>query len=268
MPNEKDNSLRTVSPKRWALVTATSLATITAPAITTILTTTAAHATAGAEAGEAGEAGVVLTGGSTEFLTRLGYFESTYRIIATLYLEGHRDLAREHMEASHHAFYEDIEEKLTEYSAPGFIAEADAFNAAIADDAGEEQVLTALGNVVAALRTNEQSAGATLSETIMSLKDLMALAAAEYSYGVHEGKVEAGIEYRDSWGFYETTRLRAVAMNDSEDADTAKAGAAILEQLEGLDALYPSLTATDASDSAVDLTVASGWIEIIALRNK
>ena len=272
MPPEDKTSLRTVSPRKWALVTATSLATISSPAITTLLTTTAASAETGvaaaAEAGEAGESGVVLTDGPTEFLTRLGYFEGTFRIIANLYLSGNRDLAREHMELSHHAWYEDVEELLAEYHAPGFVAEHQAFMDAVTNDASDDDVQSARDAVLTALNANGMASQATLFEQLMSIKDLTALATAEFEGGVSEGTVEADIEFRDSWGFYETARQRALVLSTSADAAAAKAGTQVLEQMEGLEEYYPGLTATEAPVDATGLAVAAGWIEIIALRNK
>ncbi|MDX1781128.1 MAG: hypothetical protein R3256_07390 [Thalassovita sp.] len=271
MPPENDTSPRTVSPRKWALVTATSLATIGSPAVTTLLTASTAWAETGAaaaEAGEAGEAGVILAEGPTEFLTRLGYFEGTYRIIVTLYLSGNRDLAREHMELSHHAWYEDIEEYLEEYGAAGFEAEHQAFMDAVASDGSDEDVQSALDTVLTALNAGGMASQASLFDQLMSIKDLVTLATAEFEGGVSEGTVEADIEFRDSWGFYETARQRALAMSASADEAAAKAGAQVLEQMQGLEEYYPGLTATEAPENASGLAVAAGWIEIIALRNK
>lgn len=250
---------RLVDPKPWAIIAATGLA-MAAP-VALMLHASPAHAT------EAGEAGVVLSEGASAFLTRLGYFEGTYRIIAALYLGGDRALAREHMELSHHAFYEDFEPALAEIAAPGFAAENAAFVQAVMaeDDAG---VTAALDAVLAALGRNAEAAGATPRELLMSVRDLMALAAAEYEGGVTDGRVEAGMEFRDSWGFYETARGRAEALAAAADPTLAKAGADALEQLAGIDALYPALTSSTGSTDPSPLAAAAAWIEIIALRQK
>ena len=263
-------SVRRVSPRKWAVLAATGLATATAPAVLPLLSPAPAFAASGeaGEAGEAGEGGVVLSEGATGFLTQLGYFEGTYRIIANLYLSGARDLARAHQEESHHAFYEDIEPALAKHDAPGFAAEAEAFAAAVRGDASDEEVEAALETLLQGLNKAAAAAEAPTYERLSSLRDLVALAAAEYDGGVEAGKVELAIEYRDSWGFYEVARQRAAAMSASDEAVLAKAGKDVLEQLDGAEALYPSLTTDTASTDPSQLAVAAGWIEIIALRHK
>ena len=51
----------------------------------------------------------------------------------------------------------------------------------------------------------------------------------------------------------------------------AAAGRDVLDRMAGLDALYPALEAGEGAEAAADggaLSVAAGWIEIIALRQK
>ena len=268
MSDPRKTPPRRVSPRKWAVLAATGLATAAAPVMLPLLGAAPAFAASG-EAGEAGEAGVVLSEGPSAFLTRLGYFEGTYRIVAELYLSGERDLARVHQEDSHHAFYEDIEPSLAEYGAPGFATEAEAFANAITQGASDQEVRAALNALLAGLSKAAAAAEAPAFQQIKSLQDLITLAAAEYEGGVEDdGTVELAIEYRDSWGFYEVARQRAAAMAASGDAALAKAGREVLEQLDGAEALYPSLIAETAATDPSQLSVAAGWIEIIALRHK
>lgn len=272
MPN--DSHSRRVTPRKWALAGTIAASTLAAaqPSVISTLSVAAmmvgstADAAGASEAGEAGEAGVALTEGPAKFLTKLGYFEGTYRIIATLYLEGDRDLAREHMEESHHAFYEDIEDQLAEYKAQGFKSEHDVFLKLIEDDAPFGDVMMALNTLLDAVTETGLSSNAPLREEIMSFKDLMTLAAAEYEGGVEDGKVTLAMEYRDSWGFYETARRRAVNMSEAPDEIRAQAGKDVLERLEGLGALFPTLTSDTASTDQPALSAAAGWVEIVALR--
>jgi hypothetical protein len=258
---------RSVNPRKWALIAATGLAAAQPALHLPELFIARAHA-ASSEAGEAGEGAVEVSEGASGFLTRLGYFEGTYRIVASLYLSGARDLAREHQEASHHAFYEDIEPGLAQYNAPGFTEEAEAFAKAIENDASDDEVEGALTALLQALDRASAATGASLYERLMSMHDLTALAEAEYEGGVENGQVELAMEFRDSWGFFETTRQRALMMQTAEDPIEAEAGRDVLAQLEGAAAVYPSLTAETASDDSSALAVAAGWIEIIALRRK
>ncbi|MEZ5715296.1 MAG: hypothetical protein R3D85_09085 [Paracoccaceae bacterium] len=264
---------RRIAPRKWAMAALTGLAVVPQPAL---LSGAALGALAGAgradqaaEAGEAGEAAVERSeDGPAAFLTGLGYFEGTYRIAAALYLGGQRDLARAHLDESHHAFYEDIEGQLDALHAPGFEAEAGAFLQAIAEDADDATVKARYDALMAAVGLAAQAAEASGYDRLLSIRELMLLAAAEYEGGVEaDGQIGMAIEYRDSWGFYATARARAEALAAGDGA-LAEAGRAVLEQLDGLDALYPGLTASAASADPAQLTVAAGWIEIIALRQK
>ena len=265
---------RTVSPRKWALLTATSLAAAAPLALPVLsagglLYATSAEAGEAGEAGEggeSGEAGVARSEGPSAFLTELGYFEGTYLIIANLYLSGDKDTARAHMEESHHAMYEDIAPKLADLGAPGFDAAAKTFNDAVADGAPDAEVSAALETLLAEVKAAGKAAKLSLRDQLVSIKDLLALSHAEYEGGVDDGEVEVPIEFRDSWGFYETARLRAEAMAADSDPATARAGEAVLEKLAGLDTLYPSLTAERAPADPSPLAAAAGWVEIIALR--
>ena len=260
---------RRVTARHWALAGTVAASAIAAghPATAPYAPLAPAFAETG-EGGESGEAGVVLTEGPAEFLTRLGYFEGTYRIAARLYLTGEREAAAAHLDESHHAFYEDIEEQIDTYSAPGFVTEAEAFTKAVMNDAGDDTVQSAYDALMAKVGENAAASGASRYDQIISLHDLLNLAAVEYEGGVYEGTVDVPIEYRDSWGFAVTVRDRAKALAEGDDEALAQAGHDILEQLDGIDALFPSLTAETAATDASQLAVAAGWTEIYALRLK
>lgn len=277
---------RKVTPRKLALLTASSLAAaapLAVPALTAgaVLHATATHAseageggeagqavkaTESGEAGKSGEAGITQDAGPSGYLTRLGYFEGTYLIVADLYLGGARDLAKEHLEQSHHAVYQDIEGELEAVGAPGFEAAAAAFSAAVRNGAPDAEVSAALDALMARIAAARAAANPSLHDRLISIRDLLTLAHAEYEGGVDEGRVETPIEYRDSWGFYQAARHRAAAL--AADPATAAAGAQVLERMAGLDLLYPGLTADTAATDPAPLAAAAGWVEIIALRNK
>ncbi|MCI2400281.1 hypothetical protein [Aliiroseovarius subalbicans] len=263
----ENRPVRRVTPRNVTLASTLVVAGFAVADLAPVANPLAAPAlAAGGEGGEAGEAGIEMSDGPSVFLTQLGYFEGTYRIAATLFLEGNQDAAREHLEMSHHAFYEDIEEALTHYDAPGFSIEADAFLHAIANDAPDADVTATLDALLAALTRTATAAQAPAREQVLAIRNLVALAAAEYEGGVDEGRVEVAIEYRDSWGFLETARHRAQLLADGADANLVKAGRDALEQMDGLEVLYPGLTADTASSDPSSLAGAAAWIEIIALR--
>lgn len=268
MSDREDRKPRRVSPRKWAVATVAGLAAAQ-PVIEAGLGGARAVAEQAGEAGESGEAGITRqTEGPVVLLTQLGYFEGTYRIAAGLYLAGARDAARAHLDESHHAFYEDIAPHLAAFGAPGFEGPAAEFTAAIAEDASDEAVRAAHEALLAALDRAEAAAGADARARLMSLHELMLLAAAEYEGGVDAGKVEVPIEYRDSWGFYVTARARAEEMAAGGDAALAAAGRDVLARMEGIDGLFPGLQSETAAPDPSALSAAAGWIEIIALRQE
>ncbi|MDF1855994.1 hypothetical protein [Pseudooceanicola sp.] len=267
MSTSSNRRSRSVTPRRWVAATAASLA-ILQPALIAGFHPTPLHASESGEAGEAGEAGLPPTDGPAAFLTHLGYFEGTYRIIATAYLAGQRGLAREHLDLSHHAFYEDIEEELAANHAPGFEDLAAAFAAKINADAPDAEVEGAYRALMNAVTSAAEATGATAYQQLIALHRLMLLAASEYQGGVGDGTVEMAIEYRDSWGFYSSAKARAEHFAAGGDATLAAAAADVLRRMDGLDALYPGLTAQTAAADPSPLAVAAGWIEIIALRTR
>lgn len=198
----------------------------------------------------------------------MGYFEGTYRIVSDLYLSGKRDLARAHLEESHHAFYEDVVPMLAEYNAPAFDDEAEAFTSAILEDATDDTVIATRDALYTALEATSAASVASTFERLQSLHDLMSLAAAEYDGGVANGTVDVAIEYRDSWGFYSTAKSRAEVLARSDDKAMAKAANDVLTRLDGLDAFYPGLDAEATIGDSSMLHAAAGWLEIIALPNK
>lgn len=258
---------RGLTPRRIALATLAGLA-VTHPYGAANVFVGKAVAEQTAMAGDGGKAGVMLSEGMSAFLTRLGYFEGTYRIVAALYLGGEGALARAHLEDSHHAFYEDIEPALAETGAAGFAVEAEAFVAAVRGDAGVSAVEETYAALMAALGRTRAAVNPSGYAQLMSVHDLIRLAAAEYDGGVSAGAVDVAIEYRDSWGFYATAKARAEELAAGGDVLLAKAGVDVLAQLDGVEALYPDLAAETAATDPSQLAAAAGWSEIIALRQK
>jgi|GEM_PF-763122 hypothetical protein len=261
---------RTVKPLRWTMLGTAAATSLALGQIATVATITAtpAFAQSAAEAGEAGEAGAIDTEGAALHLTALGLFEAAHRIVAALYAQGEVTLAQEHLADSHHAYYEDLAHGIEEYGGAAFEAETLAFAEAVNSAAAPEVVAAAAEAVLAAIAAADAASGASDYERGLSIKDLLTVARADYDGGVYEGKVDAAQEYRDAWGFVETARARANALAASTNEASAKAGTAILEQIEALAPLFPSLTATEAGGDPELLPSAAAWTEIIALRIK
>ena len=261
---------RLVTPRRWALagtVAGMALSAVAPVGLSLVAARPAmAQEAAASEAGEAGESAVALTEGPAAYLTELGLFEAAHRIVGALYAQGWMALAREHLEASHHAYYEDLVEDLEKYGAPGFEEAAQAFADAVEAGAGPEKVAAAEARVLEAIEAARASSGASPADALMSMKDLVAVAAADYASGVEEGAVTLGQEYRDAWGFIAVVRAQAEHLAASPEPARAKAGTDVLAQLDALAPLFPGLTATEAGGDPTLIPAASAWIEIIALR--
>lgn len=266
--NRKPCTARVVSPRSWAL--ASGLAAVSAIGVTAPLAAPAfAQATPAApaaEAGEAGEAGMQVEDPIIEYLAELGLFEASYRIAVALYVVGARAEAAEHLETSHHAFYDDIADDIAAHGARPFGDNAHALTEAIAEGVSDEVVTQLATELFAAIAEAANAAHPSPRERIMAMHALMEVAAADYEGGVENGKVIDPHEYRDSWGFVETVRAHALTLAASEDSTVGQAGRDVLEQLNMLAPLFPSVKAIATGGDPADISAASAWIEIIALR--
>lgn len=265
---KKPGAARVVSPRSWAL--ASGLAAVSALGVTAPLATPAlAQATPAApaaESGEAGEAGMQVQDPAIEYLAKLGLFEASYRIAVALYGTGAHAEAAAHLETSHHAFYDDIADDIAAHGARPFGDKARALTQAIANGDSDEVVTELATALFSAIAAAADAAHPTPGERIMAMHELMDVAAADYKGGVENGKVIEPHEYRDAWGFVETVRARALRLAASDKPDVAQAGRDVLEQVNMLAPLFPSVDATTTEGDPADIAAASAWIEIIALR--
>ena len=129
-------------------------------------------------------------------------------------------------------------------------------------------VAAAADEVLAAIVTASDAAAPSLKDRLLSMKDLMAVAAADFEGGVEDGKVTFAMEYRDAWGFVQVIRAEAETLAASSDAAEAEAGKAVLEQVASVDPLFDGVMAETAGTDIGLLAAAAGWIEIIALKAK
>lgn len=273
---------RRVTPRTWAVAGSVAAIALTgvqiAPAGRSLIPAAYAgeaseagesgHTTPTSEAGEAGEAGIVVPEGPAEFLTELGKFEATHLIVAALYASGDTAQAVEHLEQSHHAYYDDLEHDLEEYGAREFEDEAEDFADLVTDGASAKKVAKAADKVMTAIAAARKSIDAPARDQLFAAKALLDTAAADYAAGVDETRIEAPQEYRDAWGFVEAARIIARELAASEDDRTAKAGQDALAQIDTVAPLFPALSATQAGGDLSLLAAAAAWVEIIGLRLK
>jgi hypothetical protein len=255
MTKDRETGPRLVMPRRRVLVGAVAGAGLFA-------SRGWAQSTEGGEGGEG--AAVAALDTQVAFLAELGLFEATHRIVAALYAEGAEDTARDHLEASHHAYYEDLEDRLTARNLPGFKDAAEAFAVAIRSGATPETVATAADAVFAGLAAAHN--GATPADEMKAAETLVRIAFDDFSAGVADGVVDAPQEYRDAWGFVEVARGSMAILAASDDTTVAGAGTAALAALTPAAALFPGLNAQTVPNDASILAGAAARIEIAGLR--
>jgi len=219
---------RNITAKKWGLMgtlAATGLATALSPSSAPFpdrpssLFVSAAHAS---EGGEAGEGAVHAADADIEFLVHLGFFDATHRIVAELYAQGETALAQEHLEASHHAAYEDIAEGLMAPGARGFKDLSDRFAAAVLSNAPQDEVAERAASVITAIDAAHKDIGMDLEDEFKAMHLLMQTAANDFRAGVEEGKVVLAQEYRDAWGFAKAVQARAASIAASNEPETAQ----------------------------------------------
>lgn len=219
------------------------------------------------EGGEAGEgAALAALPDAVEFLSLLGLFEAQHRIIAALYAEGAVAVAGEHLEASHHASYEDIEAGIEALGAPEFEEAAEDFAALIRSGADAAAVQAAAEGIFAAI--DEVRERASDKDQMKAAEALLRVAASDLEAGMDGGTVSEAQEYRDAWGFA-TVALRWLEdLAGDDDATVAEAAAAALSGKADVEAQFAGVNATAAPGDAGALLAAAARTELAAFRLK
>ncbi len=266
---------RTVEPRVWALLGTAAATGLTvamaAPApqaVASGLAPAAQNIVVAGEVGESGEGAVATEEAEVAFLTRLGFFEATHHIVAGLYASGHADLAREHLELSHHASYVDIEGDLATFHAEGFEPLALAFAAAVTGKADKSEVAAKAQAVLEAIGRVHETATLSPRDEMKALSLIAATAAEDFDAGVADGRVEVGQEYRDSWGFLTAANAEAARLAAARDAATAKAGATAQQVLTEALTQFPALVSETAGTETDLIHSAAAWIDFAVLRMK
>jgi len=253
----KTRGARLVIPRRTFLGTTAAFVGLAAPS--------GMNAYAAGEGGESGE-GAALEGLSPDvsFLTILGQFEATHRIVAGLVANDDPATAKLHLEQSHHAFYEDIAEGLTERGDPSFEAQADQFAEAI-ESGADNATTTELADTVIGI-IHRTVHGSKPADVMAAARQLVLIAAGDFEGGVEDGMVVEPQEYRDAWGFANVAEAWLAVVADHADTKVAAAGDAAVRAMQPTAALFDGLDATETDGDASVLYGAAARIEIAALR--
>ncbi len=218
------------------------------------------------EGGEAGEGSALAELPETvAFLTELGLYESQIMVVAALSAAGRPDLAREHLETTHHADYADLAERVSKAGGADFAAEAGAFGAAVTAGSAD-QVATTAAAVMAPIAALRAKAGDR--DRMLAAEALLRHSAEDLEAGVTDGKVELAQEYRDSWGF---TMVALEWLEELAADKTPEVAAAAQAGLSGKDdvlAQYAGLDAAEAPADAGALLAAAARVELAAYRLK
>lgn len=217
------------------------------------------------EGGEAGE-GAALEGLSEKvaFLTELGLFESQILIVQALEAEGKPDLARQHLEETHHASYDEVAEGIAQTGTPDFRAEADSFVAAVASGAGAEAVTATAGALLARIADLRHMAGD--KDRMQAAEALLRHSAEDLEAGVSAGTVELPQEYRDSWGFTMVALEWLEELAADKEPDVAEAAQSALATKADVLAQYAGIDTPNTPGDAGALLAAAARVELAAFR--
>ena len=275
MSQKTEKPARQITPQKWSLLgtaavtsLAASLATSPALATTKAPLVLAAASTEGGEAGESGKVRDNSEDREVAFLADLAYLAGTYHILATLYAEGHQDLARSHLAGSGHADYHDVESDIKHFKAPDFEPEAEAFLDAIRAGADQATVAKAAKAVFDAIDQVHAKGDLSANDEVKALAKGVASAAKDYEAGVKNGAVDEAGEYRDAWGYLVAADRQGARMAAATDAKTAEAGRSIREAIAPALAMFPSLTSQKAESDTSILHSAAAWLDFAVLRMK
>ena len=219
------------------------------------------------EGGEAGEAGTLAAlPDAVAFLTLVGLFEAQHRIVAGLFDAGDVAMAQEHLAASHHASYDDLEAGIDVLDVPGFEPDVLAFATLVNDGADAAEVQTAADAVYAGLAAVR--AKASDKDQMKACEALLRVAASDMEAGVTDGQVTLAQEYRDSWGFATVAQLWLQGLAADSDAAVAGAATSALKSAIDVDAQYAGIAATAAPGDPGALLAAAARVELAAFQLK
>lgn len=252
--------LRTVAPRAAAVIGA-----LAAPAPVTLGIWTASALPVFAQSGEAGEgAAIAAIDEDAALLAELGLYEATVRIVSALAETGDIVAAQEHLETSHHAFFEEIQEDLDHAGRPAIARQATAFAQAVMTGASNEEIQAAAAATLDAITAAQ--AGSHAQSQFAAVKALVLTAGDDFIAGTDAGAIVEPHEYRDAWGFVQVAKARMQAIAEGGDADEQAAAAKALEALAATDALLPSVAPETVGTDIELLPATASWIEFAALQ--
>jgi hypothetical protein len=218
-----------------------------------------------AQAGEAGEAGAVQAiDEGAHLVAEAGLYEATVRIVAALYAEGDVAGAQEHLETSHHAFYEDVDAEFVQHGLAGFAAEAAAFAEAVRAGAAPEDVAAKAEAVNEAILHTSETQG--VKPAFEAMQALIVTAGEDFIAGTDgAGAVTEPHEYRDAWGFVEVAKARFADIAGEGDASEKAAAEKALEALAEAAALMPGVSASAVGTDAEVLPGIAARLQFAAL---
>jgi hypothetical protein len=215
--------------------------------------------------GEGAEASVDLRTDDVSYLGQLGLVRGHLWVGLQLYRHDHREMARTHMKHPGDELYSSLVPAMQARDVPAFAEALSALSDSVNADAPLATVEEKHAALSDAIAEAEQLDQAALKTVLLSIAYMTRTAAEEYALGVQMGDVVNHHEYQDSYGFTEVARQRLDRLTPDQRAAGPEAIAAVREQLQQIDSLWPELVpeARLNGDASV-LYGASARIEIAA----
>ena len=279
MSDESDKPIRIVRPFLWsALGTAAATGMAAGASLAESSAKSAADAPAAIQLAEAGE-GEGEGGGEGEgegegarkateadFLAALGFMEGHIRAGLRLYETGDIEAARTHMGHPIEEKYGAVADTLAARGHGDLKGRIEALAAAAEAGAPLDEIETHVARVVEKIDAVQAASPGGVAAELRALALLTRIAADEYAVAVEGGTISNLHEYQDSWGFLRVVEREARGFAGSEDPGVAEAGAAILAEIDKLDAAFGDIQGQGEMEMAPSLLYgAAARMEIAAL---
>ena len=194
-----------------------------------------------------------------EYLVQLGLIRGHLLVGHGLYRLNALDAARSHSKHPTDELYADMEREFAARGTTGFSAELEAH--ALASQGEHAAAVDAAYAALTAAITRAEGVIAASPEMIVGVVlGLLREAAAEYAVGIVDGRLSNAHEYQDAYGF------TSVALLWAQSADSDEVFDQILERIEALSDMWPSLVPPEElQQQAARLYGAAAEVEILGL---
>lgn len=230
---------------------------------------TVIHAMATGEGGGEGEGAATASDLKTDdvaYLSRLGLIRGHLLVGYQLYSQQHAAMAVMHMKHPRDELYAGLVPAIEQRGGKRFDSQLSALAERVTNGADQREVDDAYKVLEAGIKAAEELTKPSLKTVLLSIKDLVRTAGAEYALGVDDGKLVNAHEYQDSYGFTEIAKLRLAGLPAEVRGQSPEAIKRVEKILNDLADLWPGIAPGDSvNGNAARLFAAAAHIEIAAL---